>query len=147
MYSDNEAVLMSTAMAEIADRFNRTRKSSIEYRPTSNAAAETAFRLVPNEMRKIYVRTGVPPDLFEFVALEAERVLRWTRERADGKTPGEMRTGERADFHKFSRSTFGCKVIARRPVAWRTNKHEHGTSRASTSASFAARPASPSAAT
>jgi len=111
-------------MEAVADRWLRTRETSIEYRATSNAGAETPFRIGPNEMRKIYVMSGVPPILFEFVAIEAERVLTWLRPHG-GKTPGEIMTGERADYDKYVKNgTFGCKVIARRPVAWRDSKHQ-----------------------
>ena len=122
LYSDNEAVLTSQRMKDIATKHKRTTETSIQYRATTNAAAETGFRLVPNEMRKIYVRTGVPKEFWEFVANEARRILRWTRIRGD-KTPGELRTGKRADFNKFTDSTFGCRVIARIPVPWRQDKH------------------------
>lgn len=122
LYSDNEKVLVSKEMKSVATKFKRTTETSIQYRATTNSLAETGFRLVPNEMRKIYVRTGVPKEFWEFVALEARRLLRWCRVR-DGKTPGEIRTGTRADFNKFKDSTFGCRVIARIPVPWRENKH------------------------
>ena len=126
LYSDNEVVLNSQAMADVADRWNRTRETSVEYRATSNAGAESPFRIGPNEMRKVYVMTGVPPVLYEFVAIEAARALRWLRLReGKTKTPGELKTGERADFNKYIKNgTFGCMVIARRPVAWRDNKHQ-----------------------
>ena len=121
LYSDNEPVLVSRDMRAVASKHKRLPKTSIEYRPTTNAGAETPFRLVPNEMRKLMVRTGMPQDLFEFTAIEAARLLRWCRDR-DGKTPGELRTGKRADFREFGDSTFGCKVLARVPVAWRRTK-------------------------
>ena len=104
LYSDNEAVLTSRDMQAVASKHLRTTRTAIEYRPTSNALAETGFRIIPNEMRKIFVRTGLPHDLFEFVAIEAERVLRWCRER-DGKSPGEIVSGQRADYLDFSRDT------------------------------------------
>ena len=123
-WSDNEPVMVGHRMEDVAKKYNRVTKSGLEYRPTSNAPAETGFRLIPNEMRKLYIRTGVPELFWDFTALEAERLLRWTRERGDGQTPGELRTGKRADYKNFNRSTFGCRVVARLPIPWRRNKHQ-----------------------
>lgn len=122
VWSDNEAVLVSAEMTAVAHKHHRTKETAIQYRPTSNAGAESVFRIVPNEMRKLYVRTGVPEQLFEFVALEAERTLRATREHSSGVSVGEASTGKRPDFLSL-KGTFGCRVVARLPAPWRKNKH------------------------
>ena len=124
LYSDNEPVLVSQDMEAVALKHNRTRETSVEYRATSNAGVESVFRTVPNEMRKIYVRTKIPFDLWEFVALEAQRILAATREhgKEHGKSVHEVSTGERPDYASFNRDSIGCLVVARLPVPWRQHK-------------------------
>ena len=115
-WSDNEAVMVGKGMKEVLAKHKRIPESAIQYEPTGNAGMESVFRIAPNEMRKIEVRTGVPEEFFEFTALEAERILRWTRARGD-KTPGEIRTGKRADFLSDEfRGTFYEPVVSVRLI-------------------------------
>ena len=90
LWCDNEKIMIGSRMQSVAREHGRTISTSNEYEATGNAGAESIFRMVPNEMRKIYVRTAVPADFWEFVAIESNRVLDITRERIDGKSPTEM---------------------------------------------------------
>ena len=76
LFSDNEQIMIGQGMANVAQKHNRVPNQSLEYRQTGNAGAESVFRIVPNEMRKVYARTGVPEEFWDLVALEAERLLR-----------------------------------------------------------------------
>ena len=122
LWCDNEKIMIGARMQSVARTHNRTISTSNEYEATGNAGAESIFRMVPNEMRKIYVRTGVPSGFFEFVALESGRILDITREVEDGKSPNEMFTGERYDYDR-ERGSFGCKVTVRIPPPKRDDKH------------------------
>ena len=81
LYSDNEVVLNSIAMDEMAATHNNTRGNSNEYEPWGNGASESTFRIGVAEMRKMHVRSGVPQEFWDFSAIQAARILGITRER------------------------------------------------------------------
>ena len=119
LYSDNEIVLNSIAMDDVAAEHNNNRGNSNEYEPWGNATVESTFRIGPAEMRKMHVRSGVPEEFWDFSAIAAEKLLAITRNK-DGKSPRELRTGRRQSVKKLR--VWGCRVIARMPVPWRTGK-------------------------
>ena len=64
LYRDNEIVLNSAAMDAVAREHNQDNKNSNEYDPTGNAGVESTFRILPHEMRKNAIRSGVPDEFW-----------------------------------------------------------------------------------
>ena len=119
LHSDNEIVLNSEKMDDMAAQHNQTRSNSNEYEPTGNPA-ETIFRVLWPEMRKNVARSGLPQEFWDFNALDCEVICRDTRVRDGDTTPGELFTGKRADVSK--RKVWGCLVYAQIPAPWRQHK-------------------------
>ena len=115
LYSDNEIVLNSVAFNAVAAKHNQSRANSVEYTPTGNSGAESTFRILPNEMRKMMIRAGVPDEFWDFAALDAAFLMAATRER-DGVSVGTKFDGRRRDISR--RRVWGCLVVAKLPAPW-----------------------------
>ena len=115
LYADNEIVLNSVAFNAVAAKHNQSRANSVEYTPTGNSGAESTFRILPNEMRKMMIRAGVPDEFWDFAALDAAFLMAATRER-DGVSVGTKFDGRRRDISR--RRVWGCLVVAKLPAPW-----------------------------
>ena len=121
LWSDNEIVLNSVAMNEVAEKHDQTRGNSNEYEPWGNAGSESTFRIGPAEMRKLHQRSGVPDEFWDFSAMQACELLNDTRIVRDNKSPTELFGAPRPNMSKKYR-VWGCRVIARKPIPWRDGK-------------------------
>ena len=75
LYRDNEIVLNSLKMAKVSETHGLDDKNSIEYTPTGNSGAESAFRILPHEMRKSMIRAGTPDPFWASAAVDAAELL------------------------------------------------------------------------
>ena len=119
LYSDNEIVLNSAKMDDVAAEHSQTRGNSNEYEPTGNAGVESVFRLTPREMRKMHIRANLPDEFWECTMMASADILSMTRNK-DGKSPREWRLGKRPNLSR--QRVIGCKVFVRKPEPWRQNK-------------------------
>ena len=108
-------------METVQEENDRLQGNSNEYEPWQNAGVESVCRILPAEMRKLHVRSGVPFEFWNFSAIVATLILRWTRERRDGKSCGELFGRKKIDINKYFR-VWGCRVVARKPIPWRDGK-------------------------
>ena len=126
LWADNEIVLNSIKMNEVASEFNQTRGNSIEYSPTGNSGAESTFRILPHEMRKSLIRAGTPESgieqFWDFAAIDASQLMKAARTRVRGEliAPGTKFDGRRRSL--TGRRVWGCYVIAELPKGWLDNK-------------------------
>ena len=119
LWSDNEIVLNSRAMDDVAARHGQARGNAIEYKPTGNSGAESTFRIGGHEMRKSLIRAGLPDEFWDFAIMDAQVLLEATRER-DGVAVGTKFDGLRRGL--ASRRVFGSKVIAKKFPTWVRSK-------------------------
>ena len=121
LYSDNEHIFTSAAMADVARRHELVQEHALEYEPWGNGSCESVFRYAPHSMRKMHIRSGLPDDFFPFSALETEDLLNATRVRS-GKSCREMWHNKTPDAERFI--PWGCKSAVRKPLSYRGNKIE-----------------------
>ena len=120
LYRDNEIVLNSAKMNEVAVAHNQTNKTSIEYEPTGNAGVESVFRILPHEMRKNAIRSGMPDEFWDYNAIDCAELLAATRCR-EGPDGTKMSVGEKFDGKRPSlskRRVWGCLVVAKKYPTW-----------------------------
>ena len=119
LYSDNEHIFTSAAMADVARRHELVQEHALEYEPWGNASCESVFRYGPHSIRKLHIRSGIPDDFFAFSALETEDLLNATRVR-NGKSCREMWHNKTPNADRFI--PWGCKAAVRKPLPYRGNK-------------------------
>ena len=116
LYRDNEIVLNSARMNGVAAKHGQANKNSIEYEPTGNAGVESVFRILPHEMRKNAIRSGMPDEFWDHNAVDCAELMAATRcrEQPDGTmvSVGEKFDGKRRSLSK--RRVWGCLVVAKK---------------------------------